>query len=122
MSNRTFEWTNRAIAFLFAISAVLQLNDPDPWLWIAIYVAAAAACLVRGGRSWLLAAAVGIAGLTWSLLLLPRVLPGFRFADLFRTMTAGTPAIELGREALGLLIIAGWMAVVVWARPRPETR
>ena len=34
-------YVNLIIAALFAWSAILQYNDPDPWLWIAMYAAAA---------------------------------------------------------------------------------
>jgi hypothetical protein len=32
-----------AMAALFALSAAVQWNDPDPWLWIAVYGASAVA-------------------------------------------------------------------------------
>lgn len=32
---------NLIFALLFLISAILQYNDPDPWLWIPIYLFAA---------------------------------------------------------------------------------
>ncbi len=32
---------------LFILFAVLQLNDPDPWLWIPLYLLAAALCGLR---------------------------------------------------------------------------
>jgi hypothetical protein len=39
-------WTvaNWIMLALFAFSAVLQLNDPDPIAWVAVYAAAAAVC------------------------------------------------------------------------------
>jgi hypothetical protein len=103
---------NWIVAALFVISAWLQLNDPDPWGWVAIYLAAGIACLVaeRGQRGWWLAAGVALASLIWAAALSP-ILPEVRLGDLAKTMKAESPQIELGRELLGLLIIFGWM---VW--------
>jgi hypothetical protein len=48
---------NWLMAALFGLSAVLQYNDPDPLSWIALYAAAAAACVLWGLRraTWPLA-------------------------------------------------------------------
>ena len=99
---------------LFLISAVLQWNDPDPWRWAAIYLAAAAV----SGWAWrtrvprwapFLVAAVTLA---WAAVLAPAAFADFRFSDLAREMKAGTPAIELSREWLGLILIEAWMIAV----------
>ncbi len=37
---------NLIFALLFAVCAFLQYNDPDPWLWIPIYLYAAVLCLL----------------------------------------------------------------------------
>jgi hypothetical protein len=118
-----FDGINLLWAALFLVSAALQLNDPDPLRWILIYASAASACLVHrvAPRAWLPPAIVGLAALTWAGLDAPRVLPGLRFGDLFRSMKAETPSIEESRELLGLLIVAGWMAVLV-LRTRRRTR
>ena len=118
-----FELVNRIVALLFLVSAAIQYNDPDPWLWVAIYGSAAAACLVweRNRRTWPFAALVGLVALVWGGMLTP-VLADFRFGDLFRSMKAKTPAIELSRELLGLLIIAGWMGVLVFLSRRSARR
>ncbi len=112
---RLFNGINAVVAVLFLISAVLQYNDPDPWLWAALYAAAGVACLAAPrmrSRMWL-PAAVGLAALIWAGLLAPETLPNFRVRDLAATMHAETPSIELNRELLGLLIIAAWMVVLV---------
>jgi hypothetical protein len=113
-AGKAFGWINAVVGVLFVACALLQYNDPDPLRWIAIYGLAAAACATHGriGLDWLLAAAAALAALVWAALLLPSV-SGFRPSDLFRTMKAETPAIELSREVLGLLIVAGWMIVLI---------
>ncbi len=110
MQSRAFAVANRIMAVLFLISAIIQFNDPDPLRWAAIYGAAAFACLAAGRfrLSWPLPAAVGLVALAWTVWLSP-ILADLKLGDLTRTMHAGTPSIELGREFLGLLIVLGWM-------------
>jgi hypothetical protein len=111
---------NAGMGILFLISAVLQYNDPDPIRWILLWGSAAAVCLLRGrvGWDWLMAGAVCAAALLWAGLLAPTALPGLELGDLAKKMKAGTPRIELGREILGLLIVAVWMAVLVFVGSR----
>ena len=119
-SGRAFGAVNGGFGILFLISAAIQFNDPDPVRWTLIWAAAAAACLVRGrvGWDWLLAGAVCAAALLWAAILAPSALPGLELGDLAKAMQAETPQIELGRELLGLLIVAVWMAVLVFVGSR----
>ena len=111
-------------AVLFLTSAALQWNDPDPWGWAVLYLAAAAACMVPRsfGWSWVLPSLVGVVSLVWAGLLAPETLPRLRLGDLAQTMKAETPAIESGREMLGLLIVAAWMTVVALAGRRAPSQ
>ena len=106
---------NLTVAVLFLISAATQYNDPDPLPWILIYGAAGTACLVRrpGPVAWMLPAIVGAVALIWAVVLAPDALPGLNVGDLMARMEDKTPAIELGREFLGLLLVTGWMAFLV---------
>ena len=83
MGSRVFAVVNAVFAVLFLISAALQFNDSDPKRWIAVYAAAAAACLfarrVRHG-AWL-AVAIGVVSLAWAATLSP-ILPELRLAEL----------------------------------------
>jgi hypothetical protein len=119
--SRAFGIVNGIVAAMFLVSAALQLNDPDPVFWTALYVAAAAACLATGRveQSWALAALVGLAAFAWAVTLLP-VLHEMVFSDLFKTMKAETPVIEESRELLGLLMVGAWMVVLTFASPRPR--
>jgi hypothetical protein len=101
---------NLAMAALFLASAGLQLNDPDPLRWIAVYSGAAVACIAadRAPRAWIPAAAIGLVAMAWASTT-ASVLPRMKGADLFRSMKAETPVIEESREFLGLLVVAGWM-------------
>lgn len=107
---------NLTLGALFAVSAALQLDDPDPLRWMAVYGASALACVASSagwpGARWL-AGATGVIALGWAASLLPATLPGFEARQLLRSMKADTPEIELGRELLGLLIVAAWMSALV---------
>jgi len=113
--SRALHRINIAVGVTFAVFAALQLNDPDPLIWILFYGAAAAACFAWGSVPpyWLWPAAVGLAALIWTGLLAPRVFPDLVLVDLVRPMDEKTPAIEEGREMLGLLIVAGWMVTLL---------
>lgn len=114
--------SNSVFALLFLVGAAVQLNDPDPAMWVAIYGLAAATCAyaLRDASHSVSATAVAVIAVLWSLSLLPQVVDaGAPFGDIAQSMSAGSPGIELLREMLGLLIIAGWMAVIaVRARRR----
>jgi len=114
MGRKVFAIANGIMAAMFLLSAVLQYNDPDPLRWIALYAAAALACLVaaRTPSGWWLAALVGAVSLVWAVVLSP-VLPEMRLDELARKMKAETPRIELSRELLGLVIVSAWMVVVI---------
>jgi hypothetical protein len=97
-------------ACLFALSAALQWNDPDPLRWLLLYLGAALVCglhaLGRGHRGACLAlAALAVA---WAAALAPRVIAR---ADL-----GGS---EEERELAGLLLVAGVCASLA-RRPAPE--
>jgi hypothetical protein len=99
---------------LFAFGAVVQLNDPDPARWIAIYAAAAAACgLSLAGRArWWLPASVAVVALVWAVTLAPRVVGRVDPAEMFGAWEMKNVGVEESREMYGLLIIAAWMVVL----------
>ncbi|MEP7337447.1 MAG: transmembrane 220 family protein [Acidobacteriota bacterium] len=99
-------------AFLFSVA--VQYNDPDPLHWMAIYGAAAIACILtfkRGGW-WPLPAAIGLIALLWALSYAPQVIGKVRFGELFEAFEMKDERVEVAREMGGLLIIAFWMAVL----------
>lgn len=111
---------NWLMAALFTCSAALQYNDPDALPWIAIYVAAAAACVLWGLRrtAWPLAAAVTLIALGWAAALLPDVLGYVGLGDLFLRMDEKGGRVEVGREIGGLTIVVAWMVVLLLAERR----
>jgi hypothetical protein len=104
---------NRLLSACFVLFAALQLNDPDPWLWIPIYLYAAGLCLfsAMGGvfpkalfagiiycclhASWLFISQDGV--ISWA--------KEHHGENLVQTMKAAKPWIENTREFGGLMIV-----------------
>lgn len=104
------------LAGLFVFSALLQLNDPDPIGWIAVYLwAAALAAAVAWGRrpAWLRPAALTLAivALAWALLVAltsPRLPPLSALVADWEMHDAG---VEERRETIGLLLVSLYAAL-----------
>lgn len=103
-------------ALAYGASALVQLNDPDPLLWFAVYAAAAVLVVLPVGR-WVWRAHVALAAmaLLWAATLVPGALELPAVGMLADEMKAATPAIELAREALGLLLVAAGLGGRAWA-------
>jgi hypothetical protein len=99
---------------MFIVSVVVQVNDPDPLKWIAIYSAAALACLLSlaGRLPWQLAVLTGLVAVAWAFTIAPRVIGEVPFLDMFGDFEMRDIGVEESREMYGLLIIAGWMAAL----------
>ena len=118
-----FRTVNAVMALLFVFAAAVQYNDPDPLRWMAIYLAAAAACVLAllGRLRWFVPAAVGLVALAWAATLAPHVLGHVRMGEMVEAWEMKDVRVEEGREMYGLLIVAAWMAVLTvagWRRPR----
>jgi hypothetical protein len=106
--SRAFRLLAASMCGLFLLSAAVQLNDPDPWLWIPLYgVAAALAGLGAAGRLPLAPNAAALALFVGLFALWAPSLPAARreaFAH-WRMRSAGD---EEAREAGGLALCALW--------------
>lgn len=87
---------------LFAVSAVVQYNDPDPWTWILIYSVAALVSFgfALGRMSFGVLLSLGIISLLGFFNTFPEKFEGFEIGG------GDIKNIEEGREAFGLLIIS----------------
>lgn len=105
--NRFFKFLGGVFAILFLSSAVLQYNDPDPLLWIAIYGIATLVTLgfLFNKVSFVVPALVGLLGVGGFFLIFPEKFEGFTIGN------GDTKNIEEAREAFGLLIIALMMFI-----------
>ncbi len=96
---------------LFLLSAGVQYNDPDPGLWVALYgLAAVLAALGASGRFPL---APNLAALVLFVVLFAAWSPTLFGArrEAFTSFEMRAADDEEPREAIGLLLCAGWSAV-----------
>ena len=116
---------NIIFILLFILSAALQYNDPDPWLWIPLYLYGAFLCYKAFRKKYL--PALFIAGIvvytTYAMYLLVSDTGVLSWANehnaenIVQSMKATKPWIEEKREFFGLLIlIAALVLNMVWLR------
>ena len=92
------------MVFIFLVSCVVQYNDPDPWLWIALYAASGVlTALAFAGRHTPLVVPMGLLYFGWAMYNMPHIAPG-------EWLTT-----ESSRESGGLMVCAVWMAILTAA-------
>jgi len=107
---------------MFLFSAAVQVNDPDPLVWMAIYGAAAVVCgleIRRRTPAWA-PVAVALVALVWAGSLHYRA-QDVPISSLFAEWEMQNVRIEEAREMYGLLIVGTWMIVIAavgWRRAR----
>lgn len=106
-----FRLVSWLMAGLLGVCVVLQLNDPDPVRWMAIYGAGAvvSALLPVKKPAAALALLVGLGAAAWALYLVNTVWGVIALSDLTSRMSEKGGAVEVGREAGGLAIEAVWL-------------
>ena len=109
---------NSLFLLAYVASTLVQFNDPDPWAWIAIYVAAAGMCIAwfrRRVPRWYPTALLVIS-LLWIGSLLPAVVGKVSPAEIFESISMRTRAIEEAREIGGLALVAIWAGALMHRR------
>lgn len=101
--SKTFTFSCWLLAFIFVLFAALQYNDPDPYLWIPLYMFEAILCIaiIFKPVNKILLIGTCIAYLAGSYYLFPEKYQGVEMP-----MNERVPEIEEARESLGLLICA----------------
>jgi hypothetical protein len=107
------KWVNYMFIVLFLLSAALQYNDPDPYLWIPIYCWGAWLCWLALKQKfppilYLLSALFYIGYAAWLFIAPDGVISWMQEHDaesLVQSMKATKPWIEQSREFGGLLIL-----------------
>ena len=110
---------NLIFCFLFVVFAALQYNDPDPYLWVPIYMYTAVLCwLAARGRYYLNAYLAGM--VVYVIYAIYKafdangLIDWIKFhnaANLAATMKAEQPWIEESREFFGLIILIAVLAI-----------
>ena len=104
----------RVLSGVFAVlafwAAYLQLNDPDPERWFAMYAAAGVVgVLFAAGKPRMEPALlVGIIALAWAGAIVPELAGRWQPSDLGAKMAPDRPEVEFGRELGGLTIVAAY--------------
>lgn len=121
---------NLVFALLFVVSAALQYNDPDPFLWIPIYLYGAILCwFAFRGKYFTTAMIVGIAGYALYAIYLFFTDEGVvdwvtkhEAESLTQSMKASSPWIEDTREFFGLCILSFVLLMDVLYAKRKKLR
>jgi len=104
---------NLVFCILFVLFAALQYNDPDPYVWVPIYMYAAVLCWLAFRKKyypkWYLAgiiiyAAYAVGLIFWKNGVLDWI-NKHQAANITETMKAEQPWIEETREFFGLVIL-----------------
>lgn len=102
----------------YLASTLVQYNDPDPWAWVAIYLAAAGMCIAwfrkrlpRWYPTLLL-----FASLIWIGTLLPSIVGKVSPGELVESISMKSQSVEEAREIGGLALVAIWSAVLMIQR------
>ncbi len=113
------------MAIVFAISALLQYNDPDPWPWALIYAGAAVVSgmsAARASAGRIAPSLIAVIAGVWGVWVLTHIQGGIAWSQLAESMKAESPQIEESRETLGLFLTAAWMAFVAFRRGREKRK
>ena len=120
---------NIFFCFAFIVFAALQYNDPDPYLWVPIYLYAAALCFQPSrNKFYPKAYLIGIA--VYAVYALYKVFDANGLIDwiqlhdaenIAETMKAEKPWVEESREFFGLVILIVVLAIdLFYARKRKK--
>jgi hypothetical protein len=113
---------NIIFAFVFALFALVQFNDPDPYLWIPIYGYASIVCIANARKKY--DSFTHFAALIFCLVFGLKLLfvrdgvvdwiNKYNTENLVQTMKATKPWVENTREFGGLLIIFIVMSINIF--------
>lgn len=107
---KAVSWT---MAVLLFVCVALQYNDPDPIRWMVVYGAGAVVSVVLPIKkpAAALALVVGVLTLVWSAVLIHEIWDQVELSDLANKMSEKGGAVEVEREAGGLLIEGVWLVL-----------
>ncbi len=102
------------MGMFLVFSALVQYNDPDPYSWLVLYLAAAGVSFAAlwFPVSWKIPVVVAVGAFVWAATLVPTVTQT-SFPDLFPSWEMMSGEMEEGREFLGLLSVASWTTYLV---------
>lgn len=96
------------LGLLFLSFAVVQYNDPDPYIWAPYYLLVSAVCFLSYANRYNKLLGMILIGISiiWASSYLPKVVDWYREGSpgIATAMKAETPYIENMREFLGLVL------------------
>ena len=112
-----------AMGALFVFAAAVQYNDPDPFAWAALYLAAAGVSFAALWLpdAWNMPATVAVVATVWAATLAPAATRA-SFPDLFQSWEMMSSEMEEGREFVGLLLVAAWTGYLAHRGRRTRQR
>lgn len=104
-----------AMGALLVLGAAVQYNDPDPYSWAALYLAAGGVSFAALWipPAWKISGVVAAVASIWAATLAPAAWRT-SFPDLFRSWEMMSIEMEEGREFFGLLLVAAWTAYLAY--------
>lgn len=120
---------NVIFIILFTISAVLQYNDPDSYVWVPIYVYGALLCYSalrsKYNPSLYIFGLLAYSGYAFYLFFTKDGVLSWikehKTESTFQSMEAAKPWIEDTREFFGLLILVSVLSInMVWLSKKPK--
>jgi len=108
---------NILMLLMFLFSVAVQYNDPDPYVWMPVYGAAALMCGLELAHKvkWWYPTLVALGTIAWAATIAPRVFGHVPFLEMFSAWEMKNAGVEESREMYGLLIVAVWMIVLAVA-------
>jgi hypothetical protein len=112
--DRLLKILNLVFLGAFLLSALVQLNDPDPLRWIGIYSAMVVICGLQhfGRLRWYIAAVPVLICAGWIVSLLPALNQGVPWSEVLGSLTMQNDTVEEVREIGGLLLVLLWAAAL----------
>ena len=101
------------MALLFLLSVVVQYNDPDPYVWMPVYGAAAVACGLELAHKlrWWFPMLVGIGSVVWAATIAPHVFGQVPFLEMFSAWEMKNTGVGAIRPTRSLRLGGGvWFA------------
>src|SRR5690606_3962823 len=112
-------------SLLFVVAALVQLNDPDPWVWVSIYLVAAffSGYVALGRYPLIPLGIVTVLCRAGSLYYFPPSV-GEWIAQEWeqKDLTMKTASMEEARESLGLLLVAIVLGIAWFSGWRKKAR
>ena len=108
------------LSIVFVLFALVQLNDPDPFIWVAAYLLTALFSFLAFREKYYLIPTLifAILCIVWAIILFPSSFSDWwQLEEEAKSLKMKMPGIEEARESMGLIICAISL-VIIWIKGR----